>query len=164
MQCYGLSSRTQIDHREISELTESIVKATVTQEQLARIAFFYDRLRDGRPGWFEKWEWFCRCEQTLQTSTRTMGEFLAARAIDSGDARTALEIAHTLLKLDPLDEDACTTAIKAHLSTHNQTGAETEYRAYAKVLKGELNAEPSLELRGLLNRLPSGDQTVTAVR
>ncbi|MFN2528910.1 MAG: BTAD domain-containing putative transcriptional regulator [Candidatus Baltobacteraceae bacterium] len=149
---YALANWVRVDIDEMEHLESALQKGTFDDECLPEVQRHFDALRQGRPANFATWEWFAEREQQLESLARTFGQFLGRRAIAGADYHTAVQIGEYLRKLDPLDEDARSLLITAHVAHNDEAAAERELRLYQKVLKDELNSEPSADLNSLLTR------------
>jgi DNA-binding SARP family transcriptional activator len=147
---YALAPEVEVDLARLQLTLERIRRDAVPSEELPALEETFRRLARGRPATFANWEWFEPVEATLVTATHEVGAFLAGRALKAGDHLRALRIAQTLTKLDPLDERARQVAIGAHLAANDRGAAILEYRGYKELLRSELDVEPSVEIKRLL--------------
>ena len=74
---------------------------------------------------------------------------LATAYRSEGNFAVALEQTRRLLKIDPLCEDAHRVAMETLYQLHQRAAALQQYETCARLLKRELNAEPSIETRRL---------------
>jgi DNA-binding SARP family transcriptional activator len=74
---------------------------------------------------------------------------LAGRGLEEGRFEEALTLAQLLIDDDPVDEEACETAVRAHLGRSDVASALREFRRYRDLLLSELEIEPSERLRRL---------------
>lgn len=73
--------------------------------------------------------------------------------IAGGDRRLAIDLAHRLIALDPLNEAAQIALIRLHRSDGDPVAALAQFRAYAVVLRDELGVAPSPELQALAREI-----------
>jgi DNA-binding SARP family transcriptional activator len=78
---------------------------------------------------------------------------LAAHAARSGDLAAAVEWAHRLLALDPLDETTHRLVMRLYADQGRHTAALRQYQACLEILRRELGVEPDEETRALYRRL-----------
>jgi DNA-binding SARP family transcriptional activator len=147
---YALADWVRVDLAEIEQLEAAIGAGSLKSESLPVVRAYFNGMRHGRPANFASLEWFSATEQRLESICRRFGEFLAQSAIHGKDYPAALEIAEYLIALDPLDESARKLKIMAHVAANDAATAKRELRQYAKILKQELDVEPSRELIALI--------------
>lgn len=70
----------------------------------------------------------------------------ALRALASGNARTAVELATRLVAADPLDEDAHVLLVRAFAGTGDEIAVQRQVSASVELFRRELDVEPGPEL------------------
>lgn len=80
-------------------------------------------------------------------------ERLGRAALDAGDARSAVEWWRQRTELDRLDERVTSQYVAALVAAGDRLGALRHLRVHAELMRGELDAEPSIELQALAQRL-----------
>jgi DNA-binding SARP family transcriptional activator len=96
------------------------------------------------PGWYDDWIIFER-ERLRQRVLHAMESF-ARRLIGRGMFAEAVDLAISLVGVEPLRESAQRVLIEAHLAEGNFVEARRTYAAYEELLKVELGVAPSEEL------------------
>ena len=99
------------------------------------------------PGCYDDWILFDR--ERLQQKFHLILERLIQSYEKQGDYRTAIRHAERLLRADPLGEETYQQLIHLHLSSGDRTGAMRVYQTCARVLKRELDVEPSPETQAI---------------
>lgn len=148
---YALGDGVDVDLREIDRLRSVIVRKAENAEDVRLVEQHFERLLKGRPKTFLEGAWFEGTEQRLKAATREFGECLARVALSHDDHLRALQIGHRLIELDPFDEMARSVTMSAYLAAHQRGAALLEYRQYQKLLKDELQVEPSAQLKEMLD-------------
>jgi len=106
-------------------------------------------VHDLLPDWDEDW---LEPERERFRELRLHGlETISEYWLQSGSAARAIEAALTAQAVDPLRESACALLIRAHLAERNLARALAVYESYRDVLRRELAAQPSVDLRKLLS-------------
>src|SRR6185436_9882444 len=70
----------------------------------------------------------------------------ALRALASGNARAAVELATRLVAADPLDEDAHVLLVRAFAATGDTVAVERQLAASINLFRREVGVEPGPEL------------------
>jgi DNA-binding SARP family transcriptional activator len=148
---YRISDDVVVDTRFLPQIVRAIRARSVAKAIETRLEGIFERLIAGRPAAYESWDWFEPIERTLRSWAREIGAYVAERALREGDAERALEIAHALCALDPLDETACELQVRAHLARSDRASALMTYRRYADDLHMQHGMEPSPALRALVD-------------
>lgn len=148
---YALAKHADVDLPRIDAVRAALARGERHAFDDAIVENLFERLRGGRPASFANWEWFEETEWQLQAAARELGEFLAERSLSRNDVARTLEIGRSLTALDPLDESARKLTISAHLAANDRNAALVEFRRYQKVLKEELAAEPSPDLKRMVS-------------
>ena len=106
--------------------------------------------RDLLPDWDEEWLWVER-ERYRHLRLHAL-ERLCERLTDAGRFDRAVEVGQLAVAGDVLRETAHRVLIRAHVAEGNRGAALRQYRAYVRVLRDELDAEPSPSITGLVHR------------
>ena len=108
------------------------------------------RLAAGRPECALYWEWFDDTERRLRELEREVSIALARDALWSGRYSTAIELAHGLLRDDPLDESAADVILQSFVEAGDRMQAAAFYRRYDALVMDETGSPPSDELRRIV--------------
>lgn len=106
-------------------------------------------------------DWLTAQRAALQQRRRDAA--LAAGAARASDDAQRVRIARALLAADPLDEDAVALLLRGLLAQGAASDARREYTAYAEQLAEQLGAEPSAQLRALVES-PAAAPTAASLR
>ncbi|HEV2890605.1 MAG TPA: BTAD domain-containing putative transcriptional regulator [Frankiaceae bacterium] len=107
------------------------------------------------PGWYDDdWVVFRR-ERWRQLRLHAL-EALAALLASEGRFGEAVDAAFAAVRVEPLRESAHRALIGVHLAEGNRSEALREYAAFARMLRDELDVEPSPRLTALVEPLTSG--------
>jgi DNA-binding SARP family transcriptional activator len=79
-------------------------------------------------------------------------ERLCERLTDAGRFERAVEVGQLAVAGDALRETAHRVLIRAHVAEGNRGAALRQYRTYVRLLREELDAEPSPSITGLVHR------------
>lgn len=109
--------------------------------------------------WFEEWVLLER-ERFRQLRLHAL-ERIAAELAAGGEYGRAIVMALAAIATEPLRESAHFVLIQLHLAQGNRIEAIRQYCTYQQLMRDELDLEPSLQMRGLLEGLP--DATVQRV-
>jgi len=80
---------------------------------------------------------------------------LAEERLSANRAGAALDLVHTLLRHDPLDEVAVRLALRAAAASGDRTRGARAFRAFCEALRDELGAEPEPATESLWKALTS---------
>lgn len=152
---YRLWPQTVVDTRFLPQIVRAVRARSTGKAIESRLGTIFERLVKGRPAAYASWEWFHPIEREFHTAAREIGAYLAERALREARAGRALEIAHALAAVDPLDETARELEIKVYLSRGDRASALHAYRAYAADLSEQHGMEPSAALRALIESTAS---------
>ena len=100
------------------------------------------------PGWYDDWVLF-EAEGWRQLRLHAL-EALAERLIAESRYGEAVVAALTATSVDPLRESARNVLIRLHLAEHNQSEALREFDRYRRLLRSELDLDPTPALYALL--------------
>ena len=98
---------------------------------------------DASPGFTA---WLLGERRRLRALGRSVLREGSLRALASGNARTAVELATRLVAADPLDEDAHTLLIRGFAGTGDEVAVERQLSASTELFRRELGVEPGPEL------------------
>ena len=106
------------------------------------------------PDWYDDWliEWR---ERWRQIRLHTL-ERLARLMIAAGEHEKAIDAALAAIRAEPLRESAHRTLIEAHLSEGNPSEAIRQFGRYERLLRQELDIEPSPRMRALMREVTGG--------
>jgi len=96
------------------------------------------------------WEGFAPAERRIQDLAQSIRCMLADEFLRTGDAPASLVLARAAIEADEFDERARTLAIRALLAGGDQAAGVREYCRYRDSLRDELDVEPPVALRYLL--------------
>jgi DNA-binding SARP family transcriptional activator len=133
-----LRERTALAQRVLDESTE-LSEADLDEELLSV---------DLLPDWTEEWV-LVRREQYHQLRLRAL-ESLCSRLTAMGRFGQAVQAGLAAVSGEPLRESARRALVSAHLAEGNVGAATREFEAFRRLLKQELNIEPSREMKALL--------------
>lgn len=106
------------------------------------------------PGWYDDdWVVFRR-ERWRQLRLHAL-EALAELLASEGRFGEAVDAAFAAVRVEPLRESAHRALIAVHLAEGNRSEALREYTSYARLLRDELDVEPSPRLTALMEPLTS---------
>jgi DNA-binding SARP family transcriptional activator len=153
-----LSSSVRVDLRESQALAHRLLEAAnqplkETDLSGAAIAALSGELL---PDWYDDWV-LLEAEDWRQLRLHAL-EALARLLTAAGRYGDAAAAALAAVRADPLRESAHATLISVHLAEHNPSEALREFKRYQKLLRAELDIEPTDQLRDLLER-PGDDVT-----
>jgi DNA-binding SARP family transcriptional activator len=97
--------------------------------------------------------WFGPLDFRIKEHLRRLAQYLISEAQSRRDYTTVLHVARAMIAEDNCDEWAHQTIIRTWHEMGNQIEAVRAYRDYCAVLRNEMNAEPSPELRADAERL-----------
>lgn len=148
----GLARGVTVDIRYGQWLARRLLDPAVTPEQsdlspAAIVVLSGDLL----PGWYDDWV-LIEAEDWRQLRLHAL-EALAGRLTAAGCWGQATDAACAAVRADPLRESAHAALIRIHLAEGNQSEAVREFTHYRALLHAELGLEPTLRLRGLIQRL-----------
>jgi DNA-binding SARP family transcriptional activator len=125
-----------------------------------RLESLRQRLAAGRPDFALSWAWFDDTERRLRDLEREVSIALARDALRSGRYTTAIELAHELLRDDPLDESAADVILRSFVEDGDRMQATTFYRRYDALVMRETGSPPSDELRRIVIACPAAPSAV----
>jgi predicted ATPase/DNA-binding SARP family transcriptional activator len=99
------------------------------------------------PGCYD--DWIVPERERLQQEFRLALEHLILFLENQGDYRSAVRCAERLLRSDPLREEAHRQLIRLYALSGDRTGAMRVYQTCVKILRRELDVEPSPETRAV---------------
>lgn len=106
---------------------------------------------DVLPGWYEDWA-VLETEEWRQLRLHAL-EALAGRLTAEDRLADAAAAALAAVRAEPLRESARAALIRVHLAEGNQSEAVREYGRYRTLLHAELDLEPTLRLRELVDSI-----------
>lgn len=106
------------------------------------------------PGWYDDWVLLER-ERLRLLRTRAV-EVLAERLLTAGRYGEAIETAFAAVRAEPLRESAHRVLVRAHLAEGNVAEAVREFETFRDLVLSELDVEPTLAMRELLDRTRPG--------
>lgn len=145
-----LAPDVEVDFRELSlaahRLIDGVPAADTTQ--LERLATSSDLLLD----WYEDWVLLER-EHFRQLRLQAL-ERLAIELTASGQYGRAVESALAAVASEPLRESAHRALISVHLAQGNRGEAIRQYCIYKRLMRDELDLEPSRQMDELIGDVP----------
>ena len=145
-----LAPEVDVDFRELSLAAHRLIDgapATDAQE-LERLATSSELLID----WYEDWVLLER-EHFRQLRLQAL-ERLARELIASGQSGRAVETALAAVASEPLRESAHRALIAVHLAQGNRGEAIRQYCIYKRLMRDELDLEPSHQMDELIGEVP----------
>ena len=106
------------------------------------------------PDWYDDWV-LIEAENWRQLRMHTL-ETLAGQLVAAERFAEAVAAGIAAVRAEPLRESARVALISAHLAEGNQSEALREYEHYHRLLRAELNLEPTDRLRDLLRPVRPG--------
>jgi DNA-binding SARP family transcriptional activator len=134
-----------VDFREAMVIARAVIDPSSSSEGPAEAL-----TRDLLPDWDEEWLWVER-ERYRHLRLHAL-ERLCERLTDAGRFERAVEVGQLAVAGDVLRETAHRVLIRAHVAEGNRGAALRQYRAYVRLLREELDAEPSPSITGLVHR------------
>ena len=148
---YHLAATIPVDLHEAEQFVAGARRlGALNDRERARLTSLLDRLSDGLPTIYARWDWFAPYEQRTRDLLHDAGVALANDDLRRGETGAALARAETLLRADPLDEPANEIAIRAHVAAGRKSEALRRYRRYRDALHREYGVAPDAELTSLL--------------
>ncbi len=147
---------TRVCWRGASDLDafESYLEATAWKAAIATYRGpFLDGLEAVDVGHFQDWLGVERGD--LEERWRTGVLALAEERLRADRGGAALDLVHTLLRHDPLDEVAVRLGLRAAAASGDLTRGARAYRAFREALRDELDAEPEPTTEALWKELTS---------
>jgi DNA-binding SARP family transcriptional activator len=140
------ASRLAIDVRETAAATHALL------EGRADPAADYSALaRELLPDWYEDWVLMER-ERLRQLHLHAL-ELLCQTLSQAGQHTQAIQAGLAGVRGEPLRESAQRVLIEAHLREGNRSEALRQYATFRKLLRAELDLEPSPALRAIVEEL-----------
>ena len=153
---YRLNETIPVDLLEAEQFVAGARRlGALSDRERARLTALLERLSDGLPTVYARWEWFAPYEHRTRDLLHDVGIALAEDDLSRGDGGSALARAETLLRADALDEPANEIAIRAHVAAGRKSEALRRYRRYRDALQREYGVAPEAELSRLLDEPPA---------
>jgi DNA-binding SARP family transcriptional activator len=111
------------------------------------------------PGWYDDWA-VIAAEDWRQLRLHAL-EAVAARLTAADRLAEAAAAARAAVQAEPLRESARAALIRVHVAEGNQSNAVGEFERYRVLLRAELNLEPTVRLRRILDDVEPGNGGVT---
>jgi DNA-binding SARP family transcriptional activator len=134
----GIAPSVVVDTDDFSDRSLRIIDDAPLDLRGLRTASFGAELL---PDWYDDWVVFER-ERLRQLALHAL-EALSRRYLAAEQYAKAIEAAVVAVSLEPLRESAHTCLIDAHLAEGNLSEALGRFRAYTRLLEGELGVAPS---------------------
>jgi DNA-binding SARP family transcriptional activator len=146
----SLSPQVQVDFYELSHAARSWLDGTAPADitQLDRLATSSDLLDD----WYEDWVLMER-EHFRQLRLQALERLSLERAA-GGQFGRAIETALAAVSSEPLRESAHRALISVHLAQGNRGEAIRQYCIYRRLMRDELDLEPSRQMDDLIGPVP----------
>ncbi|WP_338200114.1 BTAD domain-containing putative transcriptional regulator [Candidatus Nephthysia bennettiae] len=147
----SLAPNVRVDLRESQALAHRLLDAVdeplaVTDLSRAAITALSGELL---PDWYDDWI-LLEAEDWRQLRLHAL-EALAGLLAAAGRYGDAAAAALAAVRADPLRESAHAALIQVHLAEHNRSEALREFRRYQRLLRAELDIEPTPGLRRLVD-------------
>jgi DNA-binding SARP family transcriptional activator len=136
----GLHEGVAVDIRDVHAWAERLINGVPGVEDLAVRPSWIDAL-DLLPGWCEDWVLYER--ERLRQRTLHALESLSRRLAEADRAADAVDAALLAVAAEPLRESAQRALIEAHIAEGNRAEALRTYETYRRLLRRELDVEPS---------------------
>ena len=149
---YRLRDDAEVDLRSI----EALVASSPPERALRpaeRIIFerLLRQIRNRQVAAGERSDWLVSVETRIDDLGARIAERLGRDALRRSDLKTTLELGRAMAEYDSCDEVARELIIRALLAQDDRGSAMREFRAYQRVLRSELDVEPSEHLARLLD-------------
>jgi DNA-binding SARP family transcriptional activator len=153
-----LASSVKVDLRESQALAHRLLDAVDQPLDAADLSGAAIANLSGEllPDWYDDWV-VLEAEDWRQLRLHAL-EALARLLTIAGRYGDAAAAALAAVRADPFRESAHAALIQVHLAEHNQSEALREFKRYQKLLRAELDLEPTADLRRLLQP-PGSDVT-----
>lgn len=106
------------------------------------------------PGWYD--DWVVAEQGRVQNCYLNAAERLAQLALDRSDRFEAVQLARTILEIDPTRESAVQILVEAYMAMGNEATALKVYLDYTRALEDELGVHPTPRIRHLVAPLLNG--------
>jgi DNA-binding SARP family transcriptional activator len=134
------------------DFREAVVMARKVVDSSASVEGPMEALtRDLLPDWDEEWLWMER-ERYRHLRLHAL-ERLCERLTDAGRFERAVEVGQLAVAGDVLRETAHRVLIRAYVAEGNRGAALGQYRVYVRLLREELDTEPSSSISDLVHRV-----------
>ena len=148
---YRLAEAIPVDLLEAEQFVAGARRlAALSDRERARMGALLERLSQGLPSVYARWDWFGPYEQRARDLLHDVGVALAEDDLRRGDNESAIARANMLLRVDKLDEPANEVAIRANFKAGRKSEALRHYRRYRDALQREYGVAPNSELSDLL--------------
>jgi DNA-binding SARP family transcriptional activator len=144
--CLSLARGVQADARAQYRLIEAITSGEQSSADAGELRLLRGDLL---PDWDEPW--LTPVRQELRQLRLISLEALAAEHLDQDRPATALAVALSVARDEPLRESAHRLVIQAHLAHGNRAEAARQYRHYRQVLWTELKLSPDAGIQALIS-------------
>ena len=149
---YRLAETIPVDLFEAEQFVAGARRlGALNDRERGRLTALLERLSDGLPTVYARWDWFAPYEHRTRDLLHDVGIALAEDDLRRGDSGSALARAETLLRADALDEPANEIAIRAHVAAGRKSEALRRYRRYRDALHREYGVAPDAQLSNLLD-------------
>jgi DNA-binding SARP family transcriptional activator len=147
----SLAADVEVDFRELSVAARRLLDGAAAPDtsQLERLATSSDLLGD----WYEDWVLLER-EHFRQLRLHAL-ERLAVELAAAGQFGRAAETALAAVASEPLRESAHRALISVHLAQGNRSEAIRQYGIYRRLMRDELDLEPSRQMDDLIGPVPA---------
>jgi DNA-binding SARP family transcriptional activator len=143
----GLVAGIAVDLHTAWERATRVIRGTAIGRDLD--PDLWNRPGELLPGWYEEWVVFER-ERWRQRLLHGL-EALARHLTSTRRHADAVEVAHSVVALDPLRESAQRVLVAAHLAEGNVAEARRSFERYRTLLAEELQVRPGSELTALVH-------------
>jgi DNA-binding SARP family transcriptional activator len=146
----SLAPNVRVDLRESQALAHRLLDAVDEPLQAADLSRAAITALSGEllPDWYDDWV-LLEAEDWRQLRLHAL-EALAGLLAAAGRYGDAAAAALAAVRADPLRESAHTALIQVHLAERNRSEALREFKRYQRLLRAELDIEPTAGLRNLV--------------
>jgi DNA-binding SARP family transcriptional activator len=142
-----LSEGVDVDVRRVEEWATRLINGRGREDDLSVSPSCIDAL-SLLPGWYDDWVLMER-ERIRQRMLHAL-EALSCHLVKAGRFADAVDAAILAVNAEPLRESAQRTLIQAHIAEGNLVEARRTYCNFRKLVRTELDVEPSSDLLTLL--------------
>jgi DNA-binding SARP family transcriptional activator len=147
---YRLSPRVDVDLRRAEAVVRASAGGVLDAAKRSELHAIVDAYRSGAVDRFRRFAWARGLVARIDDLVCKAAAVLAAEALAADRYDDAVRYAGELSAVDPLNEIACETVVRALLARGDGDGARRELRRYTAALAAELGAVPAKHLVDLV--------------
>ncbi len=146
----SLLERVLVDLHRAWELIELVLQGESDGQSAQNIS----ELQHGEllPGWYE--DFVLQEQHRLQTKKMQCFRLMAHEALHRGRHDVAVLAARAALELEPYDDDALMSLIRAEQRLGNYSGANRIYQEYVRLIHTDLGISPTASMTALVSEDP----------